>query len=341
MRKLVSLIAFCFVTTVSLAQDIHFSQFYASPMTLNPSLTGKISSKYRMTGIYRSQWGSVSVPFITFSGSFDLPFLQKQLKKNFLGAGLVVLNDKSGTGALTNQSVYVSLAYHQKMDRRYNPHHYLSFGIRGGVVQKSVDINKLVFASSWDPISKQFGPISLEKFSTSGTFTYADFDAGLSWSSYFSDMFSVWGGITMHHLTQPKESFLLLYNSNTVINRRYTLNAGARIGVNERISINPTVLYLSQTAASEFNLGSTVSFNLTDEKQNPAAFYVGLFYRLGDAAVAMTAFEVHNTRIGLSYDFNLSNLRLASAARGGFELSLVHEGNPETAQRKVIYCPRF
>jgi len=114
MRKLVSLIAFCFVATVSLAQDIHFSQFYASPMTLNPSLTGKISSKYRMTGIYRSQWGSVSVPFITFSGSFDLPFLQKQLKKNFLGAGLVVLNDKSGTGALTNQSVYVSLAYHQK-----------------------------------------------------------------------------------------------------------------------------------------------------------------------------------------------------------------------------------
>jgi len=341
MKKLVTLLFWVFIGLHVSGQDIHFSQFYASPLSLNPAMTGKISSRYRFAGNYRTQWGSVSVPFVTFSGSFDVPFLYKQLKKNFIGAGLIVISDKSGTGALANQSVYLTFAYHQKIDQRRNPHHYLSIGGRAGLVQKSVDINKLVFASSFDPGTKTFSAISGEKFSSAATFSYADFDAGLLWSSYINDLFSVWGGGTIHHISQPKESFLLLYNSNTLLNRRYTFCAGAKIGVNEQIFINPTILYLSQTQASEFNIGTSVSFLLSDVKKNPAAFYIGAYYRLGDAAVAMAGYEIHNTRIGISYDFNLSNLKLASAARGGFELSLVHEGNPSTSPRKVIYCPRF
>ena len=38
------------------AQDIHFSQYYASPLTLNPALTGKFNGLWRVTGIYRDQF---------------------------------------------------------------------------------------------------------------------------------------------------------------------------------------------------------------------------------------------------------------------------------------------
>ena len=40
---------------VAKAQDIHFSQYYASPLTLNPALTGKFNGHFRVSGIYRDQ----------------------------------------------------------------------------------------------------------------------------------------------------------------------------------------------------------------------------------------------------------------------------------------------
>ena len=340
MKKLllsVTLIVACFG---AFAQDIHFSQFYASPLTLNPASTGLISSKYRLALNYRDQWASVSVPYRTFSASFDLPFLYKQLKKNYFGAGIIVLSDKSGTGELATQSIYLSLAYHQKIGNPRHPKHYASFGMQAGYVQKSVNISKLVFANQYSPTTKQFDQVSIEKFNASGSFGYADFNVGGMWTSMISDLFSIYGGATYNHLTRPSESFLT-FNSTNVLNNLVKLHAGAKIGVNDYFYISPSIIYLSQTTATEFTIGSSIGFQINDDLKKPTAFYFGAYYRMGDAAVALVGFETQLTRFGLSYDFNLSGLSTASSYRGGFELSLVHEGNPSTSPRKVIYCPRF
>jgi len=55
------------------AQDIHFSQFYMSPLNLNPALTGVMNSQVRVVGNYRNQWASVlkSNAFSTYSASYD------------------------------------------------------------------------------------------------------------------------------------------------------------------------------------------------------------------------------------------------------------------------------
>ena len=37
------------------AQDIHFSQFYASPMNMNPATTGVIGCDMRFSAIYRNE----------------------------------------------------------------------------------------------------------------------------------------------------------------------------------------------------------------------------------------------------------------------------------------------
>ncbi len=322
------------------AQDIHFSQFYSSPLTLNPASTGLISSKFRIAANYRDQWASISAPYRTFSGSFDLPFLYKQLHKNYFGAGIILLSDKSGTGELSNQSIYLSLAYHQKIGKGKNPKHYLSIGSQAGYVQKSVNINKLVFANQYDPSTKVFDLVSRETFQAASTFGYADFNAGAMWSSYLSENFSVYAGATMHHLTKPAESFLV-FNSNNLLNDLYTFHIGTKIGINDYVYISPTLIYLAQTQSQEFTIGSSIGFQVNEDKKAPTAFYFGAYYRLGDAAVALVGFESNLTRVGFSYDFNVSSLRAASSYRGGFEMSLVYEGNPKTSPRKVIYCPRF
>jgi type IX secretion system PorP/SprF family membrane protein len=86
------------------AQDVHFSQYFTSPLTLNPALTGLVSEDFRFAANYRTQWNSVSPnPYITGTASFDLAMLKGKLPEgDALGMGLMVLYDKSGTGGLTN-----------------------------------------------------------------------------------------------------------------------------------------------------------------------------------------------------------------------------------------------
>ena len=45
--------------------DPHFTQYYVYPSWLNPALTGSFDGDYRVSGIYRSQWGNISKPFRT------------------------------------------------------------------------------------------------------------------------------------------------------------------------------------------------------------------------------------------------------------------------------------
>ena len=65
------------------AQDIHFSQFHAAPVLLNPALTGAFGGEARFIANYRSQWQEIPVPYVT------KPFQPKlRFKPSELGAFL-------------------------------------------------------------------------------------------------------------------------------------------------------------------------------------------------------------------------------------------------------------
>ena len=65
---------FC-ITVLGYAQDNHFSQFYAAPMTVNPALTGLFDGRYRGIVNYRTQWNSIlNTAFVTKGASGDANF---------------------------------------------------------------------------------------------------------------------------------------------------------------------------------------------------------------------------------------------------------------------------
>jgi hypothetical protein len=70
MKKLLLTVTICgaLITAVS-AQDPNFSQFFASPLTLNPALTGKFDGVYRVAGNYRNQWPTIYNAFTTYTAS--------------------------------------------------------------------------------------------------------------------------------------------------------------------------------------------------------------------------------------------------------------------------------
>jgi hypothetical protein len=91
-------------------QDIHFSQFLNSPLSLNPSETGNFDGDWRIVANYRNQWQSLGVPFRTISASYDR---QLYVKKHHLSVGLYFINEPLFTLWL-GPDKYMKMAYHSK-----------------------------------------------------------------------------------------------------------------------------------------------------------------------------------------------------------------------------------
>ena len=81
-RLLITCFIIGFGLTALKAQDPIFSQFYSTPMQINPALTGLFKGDLRFIGNYRSQWNKVPVNYMTFSGGVDQKFINTNLKNS-------------------------------------------------------------------------------------------------------------------------------------------------------------------------------------------------------------------------------------------------------------------
>ena len=342
MRKVFILIVFALSVFYSHGQDIHFSQYYNSPLTLNPAHTANINGKFRFAANYRNQWftiqkpaglGTGRTPFETYAGSFDMRLLSEKIGPDRMGIGLMVFHDKVGNGALTTQSAMLSIAYHKAIDQFGR--HQLSLGFQGGITQKRIFINDLLFENQL--IDLGFDPTlpTGEEGQFESPERYADFHVGALWQSTISDYVRYYVGFALNHIAKPNESFFGQVNQ---LDHRYVAHGGVEIQFNEYATLAPSFQFLLQSNAQEWNIGAAFQYQLTD----PTAIYVGAWTRVLDAAILMAGFEYNDIRMALSYDINYSDLRNASQAQGALEVSLVYIfKNKDQRIYYERYCPNF
>src|ERR1700744_5202325 len=77
------------------AQDIHFTQFNAAPLIINPAFTGNFDGQYRVAAIYRNQWQSVTVPYVTYGASIDAPLVHDLSVDDYLAGGIQGYKDQA------------------------------------------------------------------------------------------------------------------------------------------------------------------------------------------------------------------------------------------------------
>lgn len=315
------LILFVLLALKSVAQDIHFSQADLSPINLNPSLTGKFNSDYRLHLNQRTQWRSVTAPYRTFSASFDAA-LKKFPIPGYFGAGLVFNTDKAGDGDFGTNQAKLAIAYHYKFKSDTNL--LVSCGFDFAYNQHSVNYSKFYFGNQYNGYTYDPNLLNGENF-PSDNMHYLDGSLGLSVNYKYNNV-PIEAGIAFHHLNKPKQSFF----DQTVVNldSKFDLHASADFTINEKTVFLPTVFWFRQGKFNELNIGG-----LIQKKLNSIAFrsfYLGGWYRFKDAGIVCFAFDYQNFRIGISYDINISPLKAASAGRGGLELSLRYIfGNPD------------
>ncbi len=315
------LFALLCLPVVGNAQDAVFSQFYASPLQLNPAFTG-VSAAPRITLNYRSQHTSYPSAFRTFAASYEQP-----VPKSPSNFGLRMLTDSQLEGLYQTSQLAIVYAY----DVRINEDFHARIGLSGGILDSRVDYNALIFGDIIDPTDGVSG-VSEEQLEAASK-TSVDLGTGIL--LYGKNLY---GGLSIEHLNRPDEGLLAL-DDNLYAGRpqRFSAHTGAQFDL-KRFSnprrpayVTPNILFTSQASFKQLNMGAYFGYG---------AFSVGGWYRHAfgnaDGFIAAVTFREEILRIGLSYDSVISALRSVPGGLGAtFEVSFTIDfGNSQELQRR-------
>ncbi len=339
MRKTLKQITFlcCMAAAVpATAQDLHFSQFFNSPLSTNPANTGFIpDGNYRIGINYRNQWATIPVPYKTMSAFGDFQLFRERLTYGWVGVGGMVLRDVAGSGNLTSTKAYGSVAYHQLLGQSS----LLSAGFNVGYADKRVDLNKLTFGTQWNGQFFDSQMFSGEPI-TQASVGYLDMQVGMNYAYFPTEEIYINGGFSVHHVNEPRETF---YAGNNQIERRYIGFLNASLKVSDNVIVNPGAYYARQASASETMVGAYAAYNLADHGAKQV--FGGAYYRVKDAFSFLVGYQMNNFRLMFNYDVTSSSLAISNSRQGAYELSLLYIGlYPNRSfgnARKHTLCPSF
>lgn len=332
------LIASACVTDV-FAQDPHFSQFFASPLTLNPAYTGKFDGLVRVAGNYRNQWPSINNAFTTGTISADFSILENKIPEtDRFGIGFIGLTDRNGNGILQNNHLGASIAYHKGLDE--DGFHQIGIGFQGVYTNKRLDLTQAKFEDMLT--TSGFTGVTQEVFSNYNELklNYVDLNAGIMYSGSTTDDNFFYFGISGYHLNKPKESFR---GADYVLNSRFAIHGGAYFPIGDNMNLHTSIIHQRQAgSANETVGGAAIGYVVpgATDYEKPTTFYAGAWYRLKDALIPYLGLEWKDFRLGVTYDVNTSSLKTASNLRGGVEISLIYIKQRNT-NGKPIKCPKF
>lgn len=338
MKKLLCFSALCLVLIQEISsQDPNFSQFFASPLTLNPALTGKFDGLFRVAGNYRNQWPTFSNAYTTATVSADFGILREKLPEvDQFGVGIMAFTDKAGEGGpLQNNYAALSVAYHKGLDE--NGYNQIGVGFQATFVNKRIDVTKLKFQDQLTPLG--FTGITSEVFlNNQVNVSYFDMNAGVLYNGTSNGMNSFYLGASMYHINRPKETF---QGGQFFLNPRITLQAGGKLPVGVNNAIHFSANHSMQANANNTTFGGAYALNVNDDEINPTNVYLGSWFRFGDALIPYVGLEFGDFHVGATYDINFSDLRPGTNTRGGAEISLIYIKKPVDPNRKKLNCPKF
>lgn len=354
MKHLLTFLLLLALTGSVSAQDYHFSQFFATPVYLNPALTGLFPGRYRVSLANRSQWGqTLETPFSTSAFSADFHYFvnpKKRRYKDAFGVGVVFSSDRLSEFNYSVNQIMVSGAYHKSLDPRNNQ--TLSLGFQLGVVQRNVSYDQLTFEDAFDGTSTYVDGASLEVADLpANNYAFGDYQLGLNYSYAPKNETAVFVGVSIHHFNQPEQSFFAEVTQGedievtSVLDRRVGGYVNLRVPLTRDVTLSPRVYVFSQGPHLVTNAGSNIRF-LIDESQG-TAFHLGAYARgVGnesgfglDSAVGLVGFEVARFLVGVSYDVGLNGLQTSRRHQGAFELNIAYLGQSDDDE--AVPCPRF
>lgn len=295
------------------AQDSHMSQFYASPVLLNPSYTGmQENGDIRVSSQFRNQWSSVTNKLSTTSLAVDMPFKERW------GVGAYLINYDAAKSFNVFNFV-LSGAY--DLASRHQKKHKINMGLQLGLISKSTTNDQLVFDNQYVDGTFNTDLPNGENIPRMNKLM-PEVNYGISYMNIeHRKKFKPYAGISIFHISNPRESFMKDNKSRLPL--RYVFNGGGKIQASEELILDVRTLLMRQRNATEINVGLDAEYIL---QPNTVSLMAGMYYRHKDALIPMIGIDYKSILLRMSYDINISSLKQYSKGRGGIEFSLVFYG---------------
>ncbi|WP_340203434.1 PorP/SprF family type IX secretion system membrane protein [Ascidiimonas sp. W6] len=260
-------------------QDPQYTQYLYNLSIVNPAYASDQEGLLNLGVLYRAQWSGVDGAPKTFNA-----FAHAPLGKN-IEAGISIVRDDIGDGALIEDNINVDFAYVLQLARDSK----LSLGVKAGITNFKSDLNGFVFDDPQaDPafnqnINESFGNLGVGAF-------------------YFDNKF--FAGFSALNLLKAKH----LNKRDGLVNRgseqtHFYLTSGYTFDVNgDSFKLKPSVLLRGVKGAPLI-----VDLNLNAILFDKFEFGVG--YRTTESIIGMFNLKLTpQTRIGYAYDYSFNNL---------------------------------
>ena len=335
MRRISMLLSLVIITGAVYAQDPAFSQFFSSPLNINPALTARINSKWRVISNLRDQWIGPASPYASGTISYDTRALEKQLSENnVFGIGGMLMYNSSMRGIHKSAFGSLNLSYNVMLADD-EAQHRLGIGVGGIFGNKTVDFSRLYFAEQF--VGNGFDQnLPTGEPALANMKPYLSSSAGVIYSiTTTNSNFDIGGAV--FHLNKPKQTFL--EDPYQYIPMRYVGHANFETYLTEDLILNTNAIYQQQSRTNYFSVGGALGYYLTDDyfTQADVLVNVGLWYWSKNAIVPYFGVSYGSFQIGLSYDMTISKLEQATPRPKTFEISLILRGDKKN--EGVIWCP--
>lgn len=337
MKRILFILTLVLAFGAAKSQDIHFSQYNAQPLLLNPAMTGLSECDYRVGGMFRTQWHSISAgnTYRTTSVFADMAIVKPRNGYNFLGAGISFFSDQAGDLNYNTNKIDLSLAYHIILSKATKQS--FSIGLQGGFAHRGLDQTKAIF--DYDAITGLPVLTNSEALDRDPLY-YGDVSVGFLYSIAPTKRSSYYFGFAIQHLNQPNVSGFYSRDENEKQYMKFTGHFGSSIPLSQNIYMQPGFLLLKQGPSFEATISNYFKYKVSNLPTNNTAFYIGTSYRVLDALIVAARADVKGFTINFSYDINLSKLTAVSGANGGPELGLMYTGCIKRSTKQG-YCPDF
>jgi len=259
----------------SFAQDPNFSQFTASPLSINPALTSNGASSWRAMSNVRTQWVGIGSSYTTQSLSIDGK-VKKLDDDNYLGIGGMMIAEKAMDG------IYKSTT--------------------------RIDFSQLSFDQQLSSIGFDRAlPTGEPSLSNANSFSSAC--AGIMYTYEVENTFLNVGAAGYRFV---KSNRSILDDKTQYISPRYDIHADFGTAINERVNLNVSAVHMIQNGTKNTALGTSVGLlhNSNDfNSEQLRMINLGMFYKLGTAVTPYVGYVYNNFQVGLSYDVNVSAIR--------------------------------
>jgi type IX secretion system PorP/SprF family membrane protein len=298
------------------AQDPLISQYFSSPMHLNPALIAKGVGDWRAAATYRTQWqGAGAEPYTTTMVSIEKNLYAGSNRNDFFGAGLMVISDASNAGLLKRNIVSAGFSYNNAIDAAGKQH--FGGGLTINYSRRMLDVSKFVFQSQFGSGGYQPSMSANDNIPVPSS-SYIDVTAGIQYSAK-GEHSGFYAGATYFHANRPKEG--VYGNNEYVVDPRLNLQMGYQQTLGNSSELHLSTIYDHQGKVTRFTAGLLYKLPVEGSQLNVKTMNFGVWNRFGDAVYPYIGIEATGWLLGLSYDVPTSDISNSFRNLQSFEIS--------------------